>query len=106
MGLPFGERSTLGDSGRAVDSIGGILFRVDRAIDLRRDRLMPLRADLLAIGTGLAVVRILDLPRIPELEARGMVRHSDLRGDGLVVGLSFEAMGGLEAWIASGACPW
>jgi hypothetical protein len=51
-------------------------------------------------------VRILDLPRIPELEARGMVRHSDLRGDGLVVGLSFEAMGGLEAWIASGACPW
>jgi hypothetical protein len=26
-----------------------------------------------------------------------MVRHSDLRGDGLVVGLSFEAMGGLEA---------
>lgn len=78
-------------------SIGGLLFRVDRAIDLRRDRLLPLRADLLATGAGLAVVRILDLPRIPELEARGMVRHSDLRGDGLVVGLSFEAMGGLEA---------
>lgn len=78
-------------------SIGGILFRVDRAVDLKRDRLVPLRADLLAPGTELAVVRILDLPRLPELEARAVVRHSDFRGEGLVMGLSFEAMGGFEA---------
>lgn len=78
-------------------SLGGLLFRVDRIVDLRRDRLLPLRADLLPPGTDLAAVRILDLPRTPEFEARGRVRHADLRGEGLVMGLSFEAMGGLEA---------
>jgi CheY-like chemotaxis protein len=95
-----GMADGLGLSGILLNlSIGGLLFRVDRAVDLRRDRLMPLRADLLAPGTELAVVRILDLPRVPELQARAMVRHCDLRGEGLVMGLSFEAMGGMEAQL-------
>ena len=78
-------------------SLGGLLLRVDRAIDLRKDKLLSLRGDLLAPGTLLAAVRILDLPRTPELEMRGLVRHCDLRSEGLTLGLSFEAMGGMEA---------
>lgn len=77
-------------------SLGGCSFRVDKAMDIARDRRVAPRNDLLPAGTHLPILRLQNLPQTPLIEATGQVRHCSFRGDGLVIGLSFESMGGLE----------
>jgi CheY-like chemotaxis protein/c-di-GMP-binding flagellar brake protein YcgR len=87
----------LGVSGTLLNlSLGGCSFRVDKALDIRKDRRVPLRGDLLAEGSDLPLLRLQNLPQTPLLDARAQVRHCGMRKEGLVVGALFEGMGSLE----------
>ena len=87
----------VGVSGQLLNlSLGGCSFRVDKAMDIARDRRVAPRSDLLVAGTHLPILRLQNLPQTPLIEATGQVRHCGFRGDGLVIGLSFDSMGGLE----------
>lgn len=87
----------LGVSGPLLNlSLGGCSFRVDKVMDIGRDRRIAPRGDLLALGADLPILRLQNLPQTPLVEASGQVRHCGFRGEGLVLGVSFESMGGLE----------
>ena len=90
----------LGLSGELVDlSMGGCGFLVHRAIRVQDDARMPIRPDLLAPGTPLALVRLPDLPRLPLVECGGRVSHLQQRANGLTLGMAFENLGAFETGI-------
>ncbi len=78
-------------------SMGGLAFRVERAMDIRHDRRLSVKGDLLAPGRRMALVRIQDLPHIPTLECGAVIAHFNAVTEGVVAGLAFEGMGSLEA---------
>ena len=77
--------------------LGGLAFRVDRAIDIRQDRRLTVRADLVGPGRVMGLIRIQDLPHIPTLECGATIMHVDTREQGVVAGLRFEGLGSLES---------
>lgn len=90
----------LGLSGELVDlSMGGCGFLVHRAIRVQDERRLPIRLDLLAPGTPLALVRLPDLPRLPLVECGGRVSHLQQRSNGITLGLAFENLGAFETGI-------
>jgi CheY-like chemotaxis protein len=87
-------------SGHLVDlSMGGCGFLVQRVIRVKDERRMPVRADLLAPGTPLMLVRLPDLPRLPLLECGGRISHFRQNTNGVSMGLAFEGLGALETSI-------
>lgn len=90
----------LGLSGELADlSVEGCGFRLRRAIRVQDERRVPIRQDLLAPGTPLALVRILDLPRLPLVECGGHVSHLRQGPGGVTLGVAFEQLGAFEAGI-------
>jgi CheY-like chemotaxis protein len=90
----------VGLGGQMVNlSLGGCAFRLQRAMDIRGDRRLPLRHDLLIPGTQLALLRLQDLPHLPLVECGGVVAHVDQRTDGLIMGVRFEGLGSFESQV-------
>ena len=77
--------------------LGGLAFRVDRAMDIRQDRRLTVRGDLIAPGRVMALIRLQDLPHVPTLECGATVMHFGARDEGVVAGLRFEDLGSLES---------
>jgi CheY-like chemotaxis protein len=76
--------------------MGGCGFHVHRAIRIKDERRVPIRTDLLAPGTPLAFVRLVDLPRLPVVECGGRVSHLRLLPTGITLGLAFQGLGAQE----------
>ncbi len=90
----------LGLGGELQDlSMGGCAFLIRRAIRIQDERRMPIRQDLLAPGTPLALVRLPDLPRLPLVECGGHVSHLRMGPLGVSMGLAFESLGAFEGGI-------
>jgi len=90
----------LGLSGELVDlSMGGCGFLLQRVIRVQDERRVPIRPDLLAPGTPLALVRLPDLPRLPLVECGGRVSHMRQWPGGITMGLAFESLGAFETGI-------
>ena len=77
-------------------SLGGLAFRVDRAMDIARGRRLAIGGDLMAPGRPLGLVRLQDLPHLPTLECGAVIAHFGEQERGLVAGLAFESLGGFE----------
>ncbi|HJV21078.1 MAG TPA: response regulator [Holophagaceae bacterium] len=87
----------LGLSGPILNlSMGGLAFRVDRAMDIKHDRRISVKGDLLGAGRQVALIRIQDLPHTPTLECGATIAHFNAVPEGVVAGLTFEGMGSLE----------
>ncbi|HJV89091.1 MAG TPA: response regulator [Holophagaceae bacterium] len=87
----------LGLSGPILNlSMGGLAFRVDRAMDIKHDRRISVKGDLLGAGRQVALIRIQDLPHTPTLECGATIAHFNAVPEGVVAGLIFEGMGSLE----------
>lgn len=88
----------LGLSGPILNlGLGGLAFRVDRAMDIRQDRRLTVRGDLVSPGRAMGLIRIQDLPHIPTLECGATVMHFAAQEQGVVAGLHFEDLGSLES---------
>ncbi len=88
----------LGLSGPILNlGIGGLAFRVDRAMDIRLDRRLTVKGDLASAGKAMALIRIQDLPHVPTLECGATIMHFGARDEGVVAGLRFEDLGSLES---------
>ena len=88
----------LGISGAIVNlSLDGLSLRVDRVIDIRKDRRLSPRSDLFVPGTPLALIRLQDLPLTPNLECSGILRQVHVRGESLFLGLQLESLGAFES---------
>ncbi len=77
--------------------IGGLAFRVDRAMDIRQDRRLTIRGDLVSAGKAMGLIRISELPHIPTLECGATIMHFGARDEGVVAGLRFDGLGSLES---------
>ncbi|MBI3130498.1 MAG: response regulator [Acidobacteria bacterium] len=87
----------LGLSGPILNiSMGGLAFRVDRVMDIKQDRRIQVKGDLLGAGRKMALIRIQDLPHTPTLECSATIAHFNAIPEGVVAGLTFEGMGSLE----------
>lgn len=87
----------LGLSGPILNlSMGGLAFRVDRAMDIKLDRRLQVKGDLLGAGRTMSLIRVQDLPHTPTLECSATVAHFNAVPEGVVCGLTFEGMGSLE----------
>ena len=87
----------LGISGPIINlSTGGINLRVDRVIDIRKDRRVNARTELFNAVSKLALIRLQDLPHTPNLECSGLLRHVSSRSEGLFLGIEFESIGSFE----------
>lgn len=87
----------LGLSGPILNlSMGGLAFRVDRVMDIRLDRRLQVKGDLLGPGRKMTLIRIQDLPHTPTLECSATIAHFNAIPEGVVAGLIFEGMGSLE----------
>jgi CheY-like chemotaxis protein len=78
-------------------SEGGVCIRVDRAMDVKTQRKMPMGVSLLPIGQPMMLVKLSKLPKCPTLELEGRVAYLDAR-QGLLVGITFES--GKDAVLA------
>lgn len=77
-------------------NLGGLCMRVDRVVDIRHDRRIKARPDLFTPGEGLALIRLQDLPQAPNIECSGMVRHVEVRGEGIYLGIELAPPGARE----------
>jgi len=90
----------LGLSGTLIDlSMGGCCFLLQRAIRVRGEQRVPLATDLLAPGAPLALVRLPNLPHLPQVECGGRICSMRQGKDGVLVGLRFEGLGTFEEGI-------
>lgn len=80
-------------------SMGGCAFRLSRVMDIRGDKRLSLRADLVEPGTPLALVRLQDLPHLPMIECGAVASHMEQRPEGVVLGLRFEGLGSFESQV-------
>lgn len=87
----------LGISGQVVNlSTGGFNLRVDRVIDIRKDRRVKASPELFKSISKLALIRLQDLPQAPNLECSGLLRHVSSRSDGLFLGIELDSLGSFE----------
>jgi CheY-like chemotaxis protein len=87
----------LGISGPIINlSMGGFNMRVDRVIDIRKDRRIQARTDLFHSVSKLALIRLSDLPHTPMVECSGVLRHVSSRSEGFFLGIELESMGSFE----------
>ncbi|HJW32972.1 MAG TPA: response regulator [Holophagaceae bacterium] len=87
----------LGLSGPILNlSMGGLAFRVERVMDIKLDRRLQVKGDMLGTGRKMALIRIQDLPHTPTLECSATIAHFNAVPEGVVAGLIFEGMGSLE----------
>lgn len=90
----------LGLSGTLVDlSMGGCSFLINRAIQIKNERRLPINEEMLAQGTTFDLVRLPNLPQLPLVECGGTVRSVRTTDRGVIVGLRFEGLGAFEGGI-------
>ena len=83
----------VGLHGRLLDiSRGGCSFRVDRGILVKTGKRLAPTADLMEPGAPLALVRLPDLPRLPQMECCGCLCSLRLRDEGIVAGVQFRGL--------------
>ncbi len=71
-------------------SEGGLRMRVERAMDVKTQRRMPLGSSLLPVGQSLMLVKLAKLPKCPILELTGAVAYLEADRYGLCIGITFE----------------
>lgn len=87
----------IGGSGRLVNlSIGGLCMKLERAINIKEDKQVPINSATFSAGKELMLVRTTDLPNTPMVECSGVVCHGRESSEGVLYGLQFSALGALE----------
>lgn len=83
--------------GRIVNlSLDGVCLRVDRAINVKDQKPLPIGPSLFRAGEVLDILRLQDLPQCPMVECSGTVCHIQRDTTGVLIGIRFERMGAAE----------
>lgn len=69
----------------------GFCMKVDRAMNVKTQSKMNLGANLIAVGEAFMLIKLNKLPKSPTIELGGSVAHVAAEGNGLSVGIAFEA---------------
>jgi CheY-like chemotaxis protein len=86
-------------SGRLLNvSMEGLCMRLERAMQTQGDKRMAPHVDLFHEGQKLQIVRLLNLPHLPNLECSGEIRFSRVNQEGgpILLGIHLEGIGSNE----------
>lgn len=86
-----------GLSGPLVNlSLGGLAFRVDRVLRLDDHMLIKPGLGFFEKGKTLPMLKIRDLPKLPQFEARGKVANATEHGSEIILGIQFGELNASE----------